>query len=95
MVATLMHKRQCKFEILVLSGESECARVFYLLIIQCNHSQSIKSVAEGMQAEARSIVTQMASKIEQQSRDQDRRSKQIEETMDRLEKAIYAINVSG
>ncbi|CDS07930.1 hypothetical protein LRAMOSA01879 [Lichtheimia ramosa] len=54
--------------------------------------QTIKSVAEGMQAEARSIVTQMTSQIEQQSREQDRRSKQIEDTMDRLEKAIYAIN---
>lgn len=48
-----------------------------------------------MRAEARSIITQMTSQIEQQSREQDRRSKQIEDTMDRLEKAIYAINVSG
>lgn len=72
-----------------------CTCIFDILTTLWYNSQTIKSVAEGMQAEARSIVTQMTSQIEQQSREQDRRSKQIEDTMDRLEKAIYAINVSG
>lgn len=92
-----MHKKQCKSGLVGIERRMRVGgtRILYTDYIHVSNSQTIKTVAEGMQAEARSIVTQMASQIEQQSREQERRSKQIEETMDRLEKAIYAINVSG
>lgn len=59
------------------------------------YSALVTRLAEQMQQETRSIVTQMASQIERVSRDQDRKSQDVHDSLERLEKLMTGLDVSN